>query len=1077
MLDTETLFELIEDKKILRRGMEYFRGGRIKKYDMSGSLITAVVSGNRLSPYRVRVELDETGIPEFYFCECPYSKGGFYLCKHIAAVLIRYLNEPPSLNPVENPLVRDREKFDKDVRIGLADLPDSGMRGFDSFDAFRGIASREKKGAKQRYAPAFIIEKIFGYDSYYSRQDIWHVYPAMRYIKKNGEPGRVTQFNEKNLTEPFGEKEAKLLQKLADRPVRDASFTDYADYIVKNGVKNVFLRTGKNDYSPVTFEEIKKIEAGFRLAGSGKSSLFFRPALNFYGKKDSLEGFDPENNAVLMNGFDIYAVCRDGRIFFKCGSRSFYSFFRILSEAGNKFTYHDIRKIKKYFSGTPGIDISFGASSIKITSPVPKPVIEIDPSYYGCLEIKFLFDYGGRTEPYRSDSDLFVLSEEDGEITVAQRNRKYESDVYMFSCRRFDFIKKDYYRERLFIEMSLMDFLSAHGRRIMDEGIEIRLRGGKRKISGGARSLSVNVSAGIDWFDIDVGYAGGDGSWEKAEIDPELLEKGLIRTGDSYTVISEKDIEKLRLLSAEKQLKDGKIRISKHNFAVIDEIYKNIKNPPKEIENIRKISAKLKNFRKIEKVPPPQKFSGTLRRYQHAGYNWLCFLNRYGLNGCLADDMGLGKTAQALALLQKLKEEKGRGKKFKTSLIVAPVSAVSNWEIEIMKFTPSLKYVVHLGQTRKKCIKHLTGYDIVIVSYHTLRNDIKLFNETDYGYVILDESQNIKNYKSLTFKAIKTLKSDFRLSLTGTPVENNTLELWSQMEFLNPGLLGTSAEFKRRFARPIEQLRDEGTVNELKKRVFPFILRRKKEDVLKELPGKSEIVLYSVMEEKQRKLYDKYLSYCRAKVMGKIKESGIENSAFEIFTALLKLRQAALFPCLADKKYSSFPSCKFEQAKELIEESLQEGHKLLLFSQFVESLKIIRKYIEGKGWKYSYLDGSVPAAKRKVQIKNFQEKDEVKLFLLSLKAGGTAINLTAADYVILFDPWWNPAVESQAVDRAHRIGQSRKVIAYKMIVKDSVEEKILELQEKKKELVENIVSAESSFYKTLTKEDIENLFS
>jgi len=1079
-MDKNELLGIVKNDRILQRGIEYFRQGRVRGYEHFGNWIVASVSGSRPRPYKVRIELDKTGKPKYRTCDCPYS-GGHYVCKHIVAVLERFVREEWPSVPPKNPLIKDKEKFDEDVTIALAETRGSPYKNFDHLENLSGIAVKGRNKSNKNFLLVFVIEKNY-YNSgpYYrsaNRSGGWSIYPALRYKKQNGELGMFAKFKEENLTEPCGEEEAVFLQKLIDRPGQEAGFIDYADELARHNFKNVYLRTDGNNYVPVFFEEMEKASVKFRLKKAGESSVFFKPVLDIYGKKGgALTEFELSyRQEAVRIGFDVYVISHEGGIFFRHNSKSFYSLFRIVSELDDGFAYHDIRKTKKHFRDAPEIDILFDARSLRFVKPVPKPIIELDTTYPDVIDMELLFDYFGKTAPYKSEYEFYVLSEGGAEIKVARTNRRYENEIYLFLCRKFDFIKKDAEQSKLIVNMPLVKFLSEHGREIINEGIEIRLKGGKQKISASGSKLSINVSSGIDWFDLDVGYISGTGSWEKAEMDLSLFEKGLIKTGDSYTIISKKDIDKLMLLEAEKKLKDGKIRVSKYNFGIINELYKNIENrKDKELKNIRDISLRLKDFSRIEEVSPPENFTGVLRHYQQAGYNWLWFLNRFRLNGCLADDMGLGKTVQALALLQKLKEKKGR--KFKTSLIVVPVSAISNWEIEIKKFTPALKYVVHIGQTRKKCIKHLTRYDIVIVSYHTLRNDIEVFNERDYGYIILDESQNIKNYKSLTFRAIKTLKSDFRLSLTGTPIENNTLELWSLMEFLNSGLLGTSGEFKRKFVRAIEQLKDKDAALKLRKKVFPFMLRRKKEDVLKELPAKSEIVLYSDMEKKQRELYENYRRYYRAKVMGKIKKSGIENSAFEIFTALLRLRQTALFPSLADKKHKNIPSCKFEQVKGLMSESLQEGHKVLLFSQFVESLKILRHHADKMGYKYSYLDGSVPAAKRKEQIKKFQERDDIPLFFLSLRAGGTAINLTAADYVILFDPWWNPAVEAQAVDRAHRIGQTRKVIAYKMIVKNSVEEKILELQEKKKELVKNIISAESGFYKSLTKDDIDKLF-
>jgi len=383
-----------------------------------------------------------------------------------------------------------------------------------------------------------------------------------------------------------------------------------------------------------------------------------------------------------------------------------------------------------------------------------------------------------------------------------------------------------------------------------------------------------------------------------------------------------------------------------------------------------------------------------------------------------------------------------------------------------------MNFYVHHGQGRSLTVDNIKNFEVIITSYATLRNDIELFKDFEFNYIILDEAQLIKNHNALISRAVRILKSRHRLSLTGTPIENNTLELWTHMDFLNPGLLGGLTEFRKRFARAIEIDKDENAKELLKKKVFPFILRRKKVDVLKDLPPKNEIVLYCDMEEDQESLYNEWKRYYRDVIGKKIDADGVANSAIDVLSALTRLRQIVLFPGLLDKKYNNISSCKFETLKETVTELLEEGHRIIIFSQFVGALSNIKDYLEKEGLNYCYIDGSVTSTKRQKEIDRFQSKDGVDIFLISLRAGGLGINLTSADYVILYDPWWNPAVESQAIDRVHRIGQKESVFAYKMIVRDSVEEKILALQEKKKRLVEDIVTTEATFFKSLSKDDI-----
>ena len=446
------------------------------------------------------------------------------------------------------------------------------------------------------------------------------------------------------------------------------------------------------------------------------------------------------------------------------------------------------------------------------------------------------------------------------------------------------------------------------------------------------------------------------------------------------------------------------------------------------------------------------------------------FLWKNNLNGLLADDMGLGKTVQALALIRKMKDENP----LLSCLFAVPVTTLPNWEAEIARFTPGLSCIRHHGQGREKDTPDFAA-DIVLVSYHTLRNDLKIFQKKEWDCFLLDEAQTIKNSDSQVFKAVRSIRAKFRLSLTGTPVENRSAELWSQMDFLYPGLLGSKKEFAARFAKPIEESHDPKASGLLRQLTSPFILRRKKEDVAKDLPPKEEIVLTVEMEPEQKAVYEKVRTFYSQKVHQTIDDKGLEHSAITIFEALLKLRQAALFPELLGPEYAGIPSCKFESVKRLIAEAVEEGHKILLFSQFVQTLKIIEKYIVEEGYSYAYLDGQ--SRDRGEIVQKFQEDPETKIFLISLKAGGVGINLTAADYVILFDPWWNPAVERQAVDRSHRIGQDKKVIVYKPVVRGTVEEKILELQERKKALVSELVAEDTGIFKELKRDDILALFS
>jgi superfamily II DNA or RNA helicase len=500
----------------------------------------------------------------------------------------------------------------------------------------------------------------------------------------------------------------------------------------------------------------------------------------------------------------------------------------------------------------------------------------------------------------------------------------------------------------------------------------------------------------------------------------------------------------------------------------------------------RQFIDKIHNFRELAQVAVNKDFHGELREYQHEGLNWLSFLREYGLAGILADDMGLGKTIQALALL--LTHHKGS--KRAPSLVVAPTSVVYNWLSEADKFTPTISTGLFLGRDRSELLSRLEKEDprrpdVVFTTYGIIRRDYETLKKIQFEYLILDEAQNIKNPESVGAIASKKLKAFHRLALSGTPVENRLKELWSLFDFLMPEFLGTHKDFNDTFERPIDAGID-GAGQKLRKIVHPFILRRMKSQVEKELPDRTDIINLCELEDEQRALYLDVLDECRQKVFSEIASRGIGRSQLSVLTALLRLRQVCCDPRLL-KNRDDLPgagaSAKLTALLAMIGEIVEEGHKILVFSQFVEMLTLIRGELDERtangetGYHYEYIDGQTPAKERLEKVNRFNADESLPIFLISLKAGGTGLNLTGADYVIHYDPWWNPAVENQATDRAHRIGQTRHVFNYKLITRGTVEEKIIALQKKKKELAELVIGGDESVAKELTKEDLEFLFS
>lgn len=472
----------------------------------------------------------------------------------------------------------------------------------------------------------------------------------------------------------------------------------------------------------------------------------------------------------------------------------------------------------------------------------------------------------------------------------------------------------------------------------------------------------------------------------------------------------------------------------------------------------------------------PGSLRASLRPYQHKGYEWLMLLNEIGAGACLADDMGLGKTLQSIAAIVSYIAQKPASK----NIIICPSSLIYNWQQELEKFAPFIRVQVYHGVNRKK--EDLTGSNmqVIITTYNTMRNDADIISEQIYGIAIVDESHNIKNPSAQITQAVMKLRSCFRLALSGTPVVNNTFDLYSQLNFVVPGLFGSREFFKREYADPIGMRQDEEKVTALKKLTAPFVLRRTKEQVARDLPDKTESVLWCEMNGLQRNVYEDILQQTRKSIFLEVEKNGLSKSKFSILQGMTRLRQVCNSPLLLpedDRQVSCSASVKMQVLMDELANILP-SHKALVFSQFSSMLYLLADECKKKGFPFYHFDGQTPPAKRTEMVNAFQEPgNDVPLFLISLKAGNTGLTLTAADYVFLFDPWWNTAVEEQAVDRTHRIGQTKNVFAYKMICKDTIEEKIITLQQKKKKLSEELISADEGFVKSLTEEDLEYLFS
>lgn len=721
------------------------------------------------------------------------------------------------------------------------------------------------------------------------------------------------------------------------------------------------------------------------------------------------------------------------------------------------------------------------------------PVLKIDPSDKDNRALELKFQYG----PY------LISSASDTRVTVRMEYDETQDHYTFHRIRRslqWEQKKKDELlamgleiKDRLFDtfrlageaagsegakRQTIFDWVQKHQEMLKAIGFQIRQEEGLTRYYFGQASLSFEISAGNDWFDIHAVARFGEFEVPFIRLKESILngEREFTLPNGEIVLIPEEWLARYSQLFHFAAHRDG-LKLKKHHVGLLDEI-----SELQEVTMDRKLQ-KLEAFEGMQDIQEPVGLKGTLRPYQQAAFNWFYFLQSYRFGGCLADDMGLGKTIQTLALLQKEKEKHldsaGQQGDRRVSLVIMPTSLLYNWQREAEKFVPDLRLLIHTGLNRTKDAEDFQDYDVIITTYGIARVDEELFKSFYFHYIILDESQHIKNPSSKSFKVVRDLKSTFRLVLSGTPIENSVNDLWSQMTFLNPGLLGSHSYFQKEFVVPIEKKHDEEMQTRLQALIKPFILRRTKEQVAKELPPKFEQVVYCDMDQQQEEFYERTKSEYRNELLEGINnpanaegKSRKKSNQIMLLKGLTMLRQIANHPVLITPDYEG-SSGKFEQVLLKLENVLKRGNKVLIFSQFVKQLSLFRAYFDRENIPYAYLDGATN--NRDEVIQRFQQDDQVRTFLISIKAGGVGLNLTEADYVFVLDPWWNPAVEQQAIDRAHRIGQQRPVFIYKFISKETVEEKILTLQERKTKLAGSFITTEESFFKSLTVEDIQSL--
>lgn len=1091
--------------EIKSQGLDYFEDDRVTNVRLEENTIIASVEGTEV--YEVRVVFNRNMLPTNLFCTCPYT--GKLNCKHIAATLYKtnsfgfftakyYRDQiekvfPSKVSQSNNIEVYQSKATDESVieintapdeeelrrqRVNAYHLEIERIKEEERFNGLKAMLSllSEKNEKVQQASPIRISYAI----EQHGLQTTFKVLKER--LRKDGTPDG----NPKPIYKLNNEHISNL--PLEEQLIIHLILTN-SEYLINpfsNDMKNFRKYDGESHILNKVLESLTD-----KIVFDGKWDYRSTDRLNVHTDYASptlnIDKIEDEIFIWLEFDFKDYKqidVCSTSPILdkplwiqykkdiFRLKHISFPQYFiffnqkekiKIPSRYEEYFEQNILNKIASVF---PIRSNTYNMTQLKV-DPIKQIFFEeIDGELTGSLKFRYnSFQFG--YDQSQAISSVIV----NNSIIQIIRDVNFETE----SVSQIRSLNIAFYDDGTFKpKVEPIQFLFESIPLLKDLGFEIfgvdKLK--NYSINFDSPKLKFNLSSGIDWFDVSTDLTFGQHIVPFEELITSIKNNSrYIRLDDGSTgLIPERWLKKLQNRLNFVDIKKSSLRISKLNFNFFEELEdENVEfNPDANFISYQK---RLIEFKEIKSHVIPKSFKGTLRPYQKSGYDWLMFLKEFQFGGILADDMGLGKTVQVLALLSNLSQKNVNT----PSIVIAPTSVVFNWLNEIERFTPYLKVLNHTGTERvKESIEHFAEFDLVITSYPILVRDIDNFKQIEFQYVILDESQKIKNPTSLTAKSAFELKAKNRLCLTGTPIENNLLEIWSQMNFLNPGYLGSLKKFNDNIRIKIEKDKDEETSDYLKKLLFPFVLRRTKTIVASELPEKSEIIHYCEMTEEQKSVYDIWRESIKTEVLSEIHDKGLQKSSFKIIEGLLRLRQICNHPILINNSYKK-NSGKVDEFKDLIQRVTEEGHKVLVFSQFVQMLEILKHELTKEKISFEYLTGKTK--NRQECVENFQNNPEIKVFLISLKAGGVGLNLTAADYVFHIDPWWNPAVEMQATDRSHRIGQDKKVFVYKFITKESIEEKILNLQEQKKTLIENIISTESGVFKNLTTEDISFLLS
>jgi SNF2 family DNA or RNA helicase len=1029
------------------------------------------------NPYRVEIYRDEGKL--YGNCNCPYDLA----CKHMVAAVMQansvgFLSDwfdstddqPIVRNDFDDELLDRDDFFDEDSWDDEEFVPSWDSNNSRIHPLISTLKSRYKENHIGKNGKIYKLCFCFQMDRNFSqlRNGMpWLIDPQSRYIKKDGQPGRVYRYQPNHRLVNCSEAELAILNKVLVTEDRRIDALAWTPFCFDHTELLLYMESRtRNDSCLLQRERIIDAQLTFSFNELGSESRY-HPVIMLFDRDNARYplDWDPSRYGFIFSGPRFFILDAKAKYIFDASelSHDLKALIQDLSYTLLNFNYDSILELKELVPST----ITVIPPPKKREYHVPRPTMEIYINSNKDLTLRVKFRYGDKvfdsnnTEMQWNNTDLST----DELYVLNTRNIDAEGQFY-HDLESLELIPQQYSLTPQFSwDGNLVSLLSHLCSKlpefVPEEEFELYINN-KLLDPSPAKTIRIESRSGIDWINLDI--LDEEGIIELQNMD---LTQGFFWSKNGYRQLSEQDrkfILELKSLS----LDPDQLIIHSKDLAAADLIEQRVSsNLAPNFEDLFSLrNTMTKNLSQTYRCPLG--FSGLLRSYQEEGYVWMRALAEAKTGGILADDMGLGKTIQAIALMAYYRE-KGEHKPI---AVCAPVSTLNNWYREIHRFFPQAKINLHQGSERER-ISPEGG--ILLTSYQTLVRDLDLLSNTEFCLLVLDEGQQFKNNRTKVFKAVRSLKAFQKLILSGTPVENSLLDLWSLMEVAVPGLLGPSKKFKNRYLGKRAQLKED--LEGLQRRIKPFLLRRTKEMVAKELPEKEEIVIYVSLSKQERYFYAEQERICQAEVLKILEECdpsqiGIQK-AIAILQSITHLRLCAVAPEL---RGGPPVSAKIDLLLEKILEAESEDHSILVFSQFVKVLDIIKARLKEKGILFSYLDGSLTSNARKKAIDSFNQQDRIKTFLLSLKAGGVGINLVKADHVFIVDPWWNPAVENQAIDRSHRIGQERKVLATRFIVENTLEEKVLQLQEQKKDLIDNFIGAKQSVFSSLKPEEILGLF-